>query len=641
MPDRKRVLAWVAAAVLVVGTVVVLRTPGDGADRTGPTTGSVPPPVRVTRYAADGVVLPEPGARPEAPRDVVAVPSPGRVLVSWSDSRAVAHELRWTGGGQAPGTRLVTVPDTQLDGLVDTQEYRIEVRAVDAFGRRSEPTRVAATPGRGDPSWRAGLTGLLDDFPDSSTLRADVPGSRWHLSGYRGCVDLGERGPGEAGLPVDLGCGADEAVLRARGPLRLPDRPGDDGVLARFVVLTDAAGPQGRLTLDLVPGPADRVGTARGTVLAGPDPTLPAGAIRAVIDDAGARVNTGPDLDPAVPTATVSPPPKRGAGALHLFELRVSTTGVTVLQDGRIVAVAAVVPRWREASALVGFRGPQGRRSRVHLASAGFTGPPAPVPPVIEVPVNVATRQVLSPDAPAPASGTTRRPLRDALAARFMVTMAVSAGLDATAVQVQLGSELLPARPAVPGPPVAAGSVVTVIADVPPGLLGGAGPDSLSPFVVRAPGAGTGAVVQESYLEITPAPAAGPQTTTQPRRTDRERPTRDALPTSTVDLGDSAGAPLPASTVAPVGRLVVSVVLDGSAAQWDTGSVAGVQGFQLWLDGRIAAGVPTSIDGPSAGGRYVIPLSLTDSTPGKHVLEVRVFGVDGSQSSLLESFTVT
>ncbi|CRK56124.1 hypothetical protein [Alloactinosynnema sp. L-07] len=626
------------AVALVGGAVLILRTPSDEPEAERPSPPPSVPIVRVTKYAADTVLLPEPGRVPDQPRDLRAVPGPGRLRVSWAGSRTAGYEVRWAEGDQVR-TRLVVTPEAQLDRLADGTEYQVEVRAVDHFGQRSTPARIEASPGRGDVGWRNGLTGLLDDFGDDSTVLADVPGSRWHLSGYRGCVDIGQRGPGEAGLPIDLGCGADEAVLRARQPLRLAEDGA--GVLARFAALTDAAGPGGRLTLDLVPGRPDRIGAVRSAPHPGEDPTLPDGAIRAIVDDTGARVNTGAGLDWLTATDQPAIAPPRGAGVLHLIEVRLTTRGVFVQQDGVTIAVSGALPRWQEASALVGVRGPQGRRARVHLAAAGFTGPSAPVPQVIEVPVNVATRQVQTPESAAPDFGINRRPLTGALAAKIVVTMTTSGGMDATATTIQLGDRLLPAAPAVPGrPPVSAGAAVTVIADVPPDLLGSQGPATLSPFVVRAPGAGAGAVVQESYLELTPAPSAAPQTTTQPRRTDRNRPGQAALPVATVDLGDSAGTPLPTPTVTPEGRLVVTIDLAGAPAQWDTGSVGGVQGLQLWLDGTLVAGLPTSIGGPSPGGRYTIPMGLSGLTPGRHVLETRVIGVDGSQSSTLQSFIV-
>ncbi|GLZ36728.1 hypothetical protein Acsp05_03530 [Actinokineospora sp. NBRC 105648] len=578
-------------AVLLGLAVAVLRVSDDAPQSAEPLPPPVSRPERVIRYAAPDVVAPRPGAAPSTPRDIAAAGSPGRARVSWAAvDRAAGYEVRWDGG-----RRLVATADTEISGLTDGRAYRVEVRAVDAYGRTSEPVAVSVVPGPGDTSWRAGLTGLLDDFPNNTIE------SSWHLSGYRGCVDLGARSPGEVGLPIDLGCGSDEAVLRARQPMRLPEDSTQDG---RVAVSTDAAGPGGRLTLELVPGPADRL-----------SPTPPPGAVRAVLDDAGARI-TGD-------RTVTAPAPIRGAGSLHLVELRVTRDGVTLLQDGRVVVSAPGGPRWREASVLIGMRGPEGRRSRVHLAAAGFSGPRTAAPRVVESPVNLATRQVLEPSAVAPSAGIVRRPLTGATAARVVITMATSPGMDLEAVRVQLGTDLLVARQAVPG----AVGVVTVLADIPAGLLGPSGPESLTPFVVRAPGAGAGALVQESYLEIT----SGGAVDVRPSGAARTRPEADALPVATTSLSDSSGAP----RLTAGARLVLTVTLNGTAAQWDTGGLEGVQGFQVWLDGRLAAGLPTA---GAAGGRYTFGLGALPMGP--HAAETRVFGVAGSQSSTLTPFTI-
>ncbi|MBM7775482.1 hypothetical protein JOD54_005686 [Actinokineospora baliensis] len=625
MRTRNRVLAWGSAVVFIGAAVLVLRAP-----QPPPEPGPAPigPPERVSRYAADDVVLPDPGAPPDTPRDVQVRPSPGRLVVSWAAAeRATGYRVHWSGPDQPDGIRLVATRDTQLDGLRDGREYRIEVRAVDGFGRLSAPQVAMGNPGPGETSWRSGLSGLLDDFPDDSSLRADTVGSLWHLSGYRGCVDLGARAVGEVGLPIDLGCGADEAVLRARRPLVLDEvvlgESTADGVLGRVAVVTDAAGPGGRLTVDLVPGPADRVGALDGAGV------VPPGTVRAVVDDSGAYVGER--------GAFVAAPGPRGAGALHLFEVRVTGAGVELSQDGRVVASSPVVPSWRSAWVLIGVRGPEGRRARVHLASAGFTGTAAPVPQVVETPVNLATRQVLDPSVSAPSAGILRRPLVNALSARMVVTMAVSAGMDVNRVQVQLGTALLPAPPVVPTPPIEPGSVLTVAAEIPQSLLGGNASDSLSPLVVRAPGAGPGALVQESYLELVPGPVATVRTTTQPARTDRQRPTVDALPAARLTFGDSAGRPLPSPVVPAQGRLVLTVALSGAAAQWDTGGLEGVAGFQVWVDGRMTASLPT---GGAPGGQYAIPVGLTGRAVGEHTVEVRVIGMSGTRGSVLSQFTV-
>lgn len=537
----------------------------------------------MTRHAAGPVALPEPGPPPDPPRALAAEPGPGRLRVVWADSGAPAYEVRWEGGA-----RLVGAPATQIGGLVDGRSYRVRVRAVDAFGQRSDPVETTAAPGPGDTSWRAGL-GVVDEFPDGA------PGGRWRLS--NGCAEVGGRAPGAAGLAIDLDCGAEEAVLRARAPLRVPEGE----VPARLVTLSDAAGPGGRLVLDLAPGPRDRLGA-----------TPPPEGVRAVVDDQGARVLTGPGTEPVAPrVGRPGHASRRGVGVPHLFELRVTRGGVVVLQDGLPVPSAAVAPRWTRAS--VGLGGPRGRRARVHVATAA-----EPAPPVVEVPVEPATRQVLAPDTPAPHVGIPALPLS---AARVVATLTAPPGLDTSAISVQLGDARLPAHP------TTSGEVVTVVADVPPRLRGGA----QAPFTIRTP-TPSGARVLESYLEVVPTPGAPVPT---PPRSNRVPPGRDALPVPALLLSDPAGVPLAGPED---GGVVLTAVLDGQAAQWDTGSIGGVQGVELHLDGAPVAGLPTSADGPGAGGRYVFP--LTGLTRGGHVVELRVVGEDGARTSAVARFEV-
>lgn len=645
VPTRTRLLAWLAGVALVIGAVIVLRSTDDQPTSAPPpetSTEPVKPPVRIAQYAADNVVLPQAGERPPQPSTVVATPMAGRLLLSWTGDTSAGYEVRWSRAGEQPRSRLVIAPDTQLDGLVDGQSYKIEVLAVDAFGRRSTPSVTSARPGGPGEPWRSGLTGLFDDFSDPHSVLADVSGSHWHVSGYRGCVDLGPGSVDGKGLPIDLGCGADLAVLRARRPLLLAGAPDSDDVLGKVVVVTDTAGPGGELTVDLVPGPADRVGAGRTVGGGGSDPSLPPGTIRAVVNDTGAQVRTGPGVPSATPVRAPVQALRRGPGVLHRFEVRITTHGVEVRQDDAIIAVGGARPDWQQASVLLGFRGPDGHRARVHLAAAGFSGVATALPPIVEAPVNPGTRQVLGLAEGAPGIGIARTPLRSAVSARLVATMTTAPGLDVAGTVVQLGSQTLPARPAT-GTPAAPGSAVTVIADIPAELLGSASQDSLSPFVVRAPGAGDGVSIVESYLEITPGPNWSPPPQTGDQDTDPRRPAPDALPTVGVTLGNASGAPLATTTVPGQGTLVLIVELDASIAQWDSGGVAGVQGFELWLDGRRIASLPTAADGPGVGGRYPISIALRGLTRGPHVFDVREFGPNGAArpTSLLRNFSIS
>lgn len=644
-------MAWLVGAALLVAAVLVLRAPDESDPQQD---DSVDRPVRIDRFAADNVVLPvpDPQAKPELPGKVVTVSSPGRLRVAWAEAvaggaapaAAVGYEVRWATSGAVAGTRLVIAPETQLDRLTDGQRYDIEVRSVDAYGRRSPAQTTSGVPGPSAEPWRDGLTGLLEDFSDQRGVQAETPGSRWHVSGYRGCVDLGTAAAG-SGLPIELGCGADVAVLRARTPLRLAESPDAGGVLGRVAVVTDAVGPGGELTVDLVPGAPDRVGAGRvgaGTATAATaDPALPPGTLRAVANDHGVQVRThaavaGPAAVPATAMA-----PQRGPGVLHLFEVLVTTSGVQVRQDGLLVAAAAALPTWREASVLVGVRGPEGRRSRVHLAAAGFTGPPSQSPTVVEVPVNTATRQVLRPQDQAPGLGIARTPLLSAASARLVATIAHAAGLDPTSVAVQMGDTTIAARPATGQPPSAPGAAVTVVADLPPGLVGDHGQSQpLTPFVLRAHGSSEAVTVLECYLEITPGPGwRGPDPAAG--QDAQRRPPADALPTVRLTLSDSAGE-LSTPTTPVRDELLLTVTLDATVAQWDSGAVAGIQGFELWLDGHLIAGVPTAAEGPGVGGRYTVPVFVSGLASGSHVIEVRELGHDGAAhpASLLSSFVV-
>lgn len=634
MATRTRWLAWLGALVLVAGAVIVLRTSDQDASRDDP------PEVVLDRYAADLVVLPSPGDPPAPPDRVVVATGPGRLRLYWAEGLAggttspgvVGYDVRWrrADGTGREGRRLVAAPDVQLDGLADDERYEVDVRGVDAFGRRSAPVSASGVPGRGDQPWRAGLTGLYDPFTDPATVSPDSPESRWHVSGYRGCVGLGVG----RGLTVDLNCGADLAVLRARTPLRLGEDT--DGELGRVAVRTDAAGPGGELTVDLAPGRPDRVGVGALRADRGEerDTALPGGAVRVSVSDGGVRIAAAPDVPVTGPTVEVHPAPRRGPGVIHLFEVVLTTSEVRVYQDGLAVASRPVRPGWREATVLLGLRGPAGRRSTVHVDGAGFSGAPAAAPAgVVEVPVHPGTGRVLDPGAPGPGIGIARTPLRTARSARVVSTFAMTGGLDLDRLEVQLGPVRVPARPVVARPATHPGASVTVLAELPPSLLGTDGPDTLAPFVLRGPGTTTGAVIMETYLEITPGPVwTAPRPAPAPRA---DRPV-DALPLVRPSLNNAAGEPLESAAVPGRGQVVLAVQLDAGVAQWDTGGVAGVRGLQVRLDGRLVASIPTAEDGPGVGGAYALSIAVGGLSRGTHTIEVREYGVDPERKPVSE-----
>jgi hypothetical protein len=506
------------------------------------------------------------------------------------------YEVRWR-----DQVRLIAEPAIQLDGLTQ-EEYTVEVRSIDPFGRRSEPERVTGAPLISAPAQR----GAVDEFETTASVHAEVPGSRWHVSGYRGCVDLASGTDAKRGqLAIQLGCGADDVVLRSRAALRL----GTGQEMARVTAVTDGAGPRGAVTFDFVPGPADRVGARAG------GGALPAGAIRVSISDAGAQVMTG---DGVVRGGSVPPapmPPRRGSGVLHKFDVALTTSGLRIYQDDHLVGGADVLPPWTIAHLLLGIAGPPGRQSRVHLDMVALSDVVPSAESVVEFDASLGTQRILRPQENAPGIGVTRRPLIGATAARVRVTVTLGAGADPAALALQIGDHILPLRPATPAPRAEAGADVTLIADLPPELLVGDEPPSLSPLVIRGPG--TAAVLQ-SYLEIVPGPA-GPVLARRPEPQLRAR--MPALPTVNVSFRSATGQDLGSSVPE---SFQVEISIDSQLVQRDADSLVPVRGFEVFVNDYRIASVPTDLQGPSAGGTYRLRVSLPGQLPGQQTMDVRL-----------------
>lgn len=130
----KRVVLVVAGLALVAG-VIVLRDTGGSDLPTAP-----PPPTKLKAYAGEQVLVPAPQGRPATPSRVVASAGSHKIKLSWTGD-APAFEVRW-----GDRSKLVTRPGTQLNGLENGREQQIEIRAVDAFGQRSQPAQARATP---------------------------------------------------------------------------------------------------------------------------------------------------------------------------------------------------------------------------------------------------------------------------------------------------------------------------------------------------------------------------------------------------------------------------------------------------------------------------------------------------------------
>jgi hypothetical protein len=602
---------------LVVGAVLVLR-PGSS-EVVAPQPDHVGP---FPRFAVDSVVLPRPSAAVAPPGPVRIVAGPGRLRLAWADGLpggrpvdgVTGYEVRWR-----DRVRLVAEPAIQLDGLPQG-DYEIEVRSIDPFGQRSVPVRTTGAP----LNSAAALPGYTDDFDDAGSVHAEVPGSRWHVSGYRGCVDLTSGNEAKKGqLAIQLACGADDVVLRSRAALQLTGGSG------RVTAITDTAGPGGTLTFDFVPGPADRVG-ARG---AGESP-LPAGTIRVSISDDGVRVTTGAGVPRGGSVPAAAPPARRGSGVLHQFDVALTSDGLRVFQDSDLVGGTDVLAPWTTASVLVGMAGPPGRQCRIYVDAIALSQVVPPAEQVTEFEASLGTQRVLRPQENAPGIGVSRKPLVGAAHARMRVTVTLGAGVDPGALALQIGDRTLPLQPATPGPPAAAGTDVSLVADLPPDLLVGDEPSSLSPLVIRGPGS---AAVLQSYLEIVPGPSSslGP-----PRPDPQLKPRVPALPTASVKLGDLNGRDL-GRTAPSSAPFVMEVKLDGGLVQRDADELEPVRGFEVFVNDRLIASVPTDLGGPAIGGTYRLTVSLPGQLPGDQTMDIRVHSASGRTQSTLVPLAIS
>ncbi|MBP2340187.1 hypothetical protein JOF41_006365 [Saccharothrix coeruleofusca] len=587
--DRRRIAALAAGAVLFTGVVAVLR--GTGADTPATTSGtSAPPPTSLAPFAAEGVLLPTAGTPPQPPREVRVEAGGQRLRVRWSGD-APGYEVRWGAGEELDRTRLVGLSSVQLDGLENGVAHRVEVRAVDAFGLRSEPVRASGTP-REEP---------LDDY--WLVERFDQPTApdptRWRVAAAPGCARTGP-GAGDDGrrLVISSSCAAAAVTLRSRTPFALHDAE----VLGRFAAETDAPGADGELSVDLVPGPVTSVSGE----------ALPPDALRVRVATGG----SGTSVDVLVPegasTRALRELPALEPGITHRWEVVLRRDGVRVLLDGEAVAESPVVPRWREATALLSVSGPTGQR--VHVDRVAFDSARAEAPPTVVPPRLVVVGEQPDTADTEPVDGVAGGQLR-------LTLLHFEEPTTPPELTALVAGASVPLRPAVPGTPWRPDTGYPLVADLPADLLrqkaGGALEVAVpTPFRSRP---------THLDLELTPAPGARPATAPP---VDPLPPAETAPARVVGAVLDAAGQPVSGGTPVRPGRLVLDLALDGTAGQRATG-VAGLAGFTLWLDGDRVAAVPTDADGPGVAGRYRLALNTGGLAEGPHMIEVRLFGSSG------------
>ncbi|GAA3621268.1 hypothetical protein C8D88_101936 [Lentzea atacamensis] len=556
----KRVAFAVAGLALVVGVVLLRDT--DGGESTLPT--APPPPTKLKPFEAEQVLVPGPTGRPSAPANVVARTGHHKIQLNWSGD-APAYEVRW-----GERTKLVTRPGTQLNGLENEREQQIEIRSVDSFGQRSQPTKTKATP-RADSAQYT----FVDRF--DQTDEPDL--QRWRLAKRTDCARA-TSGDGEDHdrLVVSSSCGTRAVSLRSRTPFVRSD---DE---SRFVIETDAPSTGGKLLLDLVPGPVSVQG----------DPVLP-NAIRATVSTDA----SGNSIVELAPNGTATKAiPAAVPGVTVRWEIVLTKNGTQVTRDGEVVATSPFVPEWREATALVGVAALAGDRIRAGIDLIGYRTAKADAPPAVPTPqVRV--------DGPV----SSALPIPDVTAGQLRIALIPSRESEPVAA-VKINGIEVPLRPAVPGTPWKPGAEYPAVADLPKEAF----TDNLNVALV------TRERIQVTHTDVELTGAKSP-----PQR-QSGTPLVDARPVladPVPEVLDASGQPIENGAAFNRGRVVLEVRISALDS-----AVAGLAGFEVRLDGTHVATVPTTADGPAAAGRWRISLNTAQLAAGAHAVEVRAFSTD-------------
>jgi hypothetical protein len=570
--ERRKLIALVGGLALLGGAVVVLRNE------------SAPPaPKAFERFLAEGIEYVPDTQRVARPSDLTLTALDRTSLrVRWTATEGLGYggfEVRW--GGK---TRLVQGTETELTDLDANADVKVEVRALDGLGNRSEPATANAVPRLAyDDTWMDGLVMPVDVFDGPEALNT----RRWRVldGGNTDCLGLRPLN----GKRLEISC--DRVDLQSNVPLRF-GMPQPDGAIGRVVLGTDgpaAVRPgESELMIALLPEPFDDLGP-----LAEP---FPPGAVVLRVSPFGARfdpVSDVPSTDNPPSLSGTFPPPT--PGVRHRWELRVLPDAVAAFRDGFEVARAPVVVPWTEAWPRLAFRLAQNTR----LDMFGVGGAPSGPVPSSVVPLGPGIQE----DGAASLGNVPNSRLEDASSVRVVASVVAE---RAAPITVELGTRSAPAVFMPPDRGLHPTRASVVYADFPL-----PSPDPNPKVRLRSDGTVT---VYESHLVVADGQDARRPL---PRLTDRARPD-PRVPSPTVSvLHESAGG----VTFPRGGKVRVTVELPDPEAQ----EIAAIKGLEMDLDGERVVTLPTN---GSAGGRHEFLLDLTDVSTGRHEVVVRVLPVE-------------
>ena len=615
---RARLAAGLAGGAALVGAVALLR--GTAGIVPPPEPVPAPPPPVVQAVTAPEVSVPRLPPAPATPQGARFSRGAGATVLAWEDvPGAAGYEVRWRSPGRPDAHRLVVPPRLAITGVPARASVSVAVRAVDPFGRRSAPLRVAT----GDLAGGAGPTPpLLTAFVDRFSSPGALDRSRWRLpEGAERCLVRGA-GSDLGFLVVAHRCGP--LALRAGAPLELLD-PAPDGTRGRFLVVTDAPDRGDELMLALLPGsvaglpPELPALPAAGSAAIGLE--LPPGAVLLRITPDGPALTLGAGTAPIGLTAEAPALPTRPSpGAPRRWELRIADGRLTVLRDDIVLLDAAVALPWQRATAVIGVLPGERDEGRTRVDEVQLTGPAVPPAPLRVVELGTV---------PPPLPETTTTPvdaeaLHSAEGLRLLGWLRPAAGSSApSGVEVSFAGSDVPLQPAVPGrigpdarsatPPP--GAAVPVMADLP--VAGG-------PAELRLRGA-HGAQLVGAVLEVRVRPES--VTAPLPTRLPLAAPPAPPPPTPRLRLSVPDGAAVDPAAL-PRGPLRLEITVDGLPGQSVAGQAAGYVGLEVDFGGRRLLGLPTAWEGPAVAGRYEFTLDTTGLPAGEELLAVRVVGVD-------------
>jgi hypothetical protein len=588
--ERRRLIAIVGVAVLV-GAVAVLRAEAP------PPVVTSSAPVNLTRFVDERIDYRAEKQELVAPSDLVLTSLDITSLrATWTPAVGYGYEVRWL-----DQVRLVVVPETELTGLTSNDEITVEVRAIDAEGHRSAPASAKGAPRvLYDDAWMDHLVAPVDHFDEPAALSSH----RWRVLGDDDCLAL-------RSLPgvkrVEITC--NNAELQSNMPLVLTEpRPGGDGEVGHVTLTVDGPGTtlsgfDQKLSIMLLPEPFDDLpwlGMHNVPVPA----RIPPGAVVLHINPYGASFSQGADVPTTsrvVPVSGRSIVPS--TGVRHRWELRILADAVVAVRDGEVLAATPVAVPWKSARARLAFYNAKGTTIDTFGVGGNAENPRSTsvikLGPAKQEPN--ATRLGTVPSA------------RYAGAESLRVVANVFD--DNAPITVRLGDREVPAKPMFPsgaGPNTA----TAVYADFPlPDPALGDSPELRLTSTTDVDATSVNVVVRDG----------GQAPPRRLQQLDVLGPLTPGVAAPGLTVRHETGVSRP-TQFPPGGKILLVVELD---AGYDH-AIAPTSGIEVDLDGERVVTLPTSADGPSAGGRYEFLLDSSKLAAGGHEVVTRVRPTDPS-----------